>query len=386
MVVSDCATVDQFLNSQPGPPASTTTRSVSFSLAYAPYGETYASTSGTDPAFTSQRQDTVSGIYDFPDREYAIYGRWISPDPLGISSFHLTDPQSLNRYAYARNNPMSIIDPTGLADCDTDSKSPDDYQRLYLGFSFGEEPPTTSATCGGSVSVGGGGGSASPPGSGPNPSNGVDPGQNPGTSNGPSSGDPINSGQGCSANDPACGSSGNQGCNIDKNFCGTFNCNLSDANCSVDSGSLCIDGQGNQTKCDQQNSYDQNGSCTSTSGVGDYPCGPGEAVVVKPSTDGPSNNNSNSQSPGLTEDLTTLFEAQDKLDLGVTNRILIPALMIGGGLTISAASAYATVQACVTVVGCTAVIGTGPTFVGGLWLASKGVSYAIHGKYPSSKP
>ncbi|HEV3419520.1 MAG TPA: RHS repeat-associated core domain-containing protein [Candidatus Acidoferrum sp.] len=96
---------------------STSARGVSFDLAYAPFGETYAPypTSGsTDPAFTGQRQDTVTGLFDFPDREYSNEGRWSSPDPSGIAAFHLTDPQSLNRYVYARNTPTSLVDPTGL--------------------------------------------------------------------------------------------------------------------------------------------------------------------------------------------------------------------------------------------------------------------------------
>jgi RHS repeat-associated protein len=38
-------------------------------------------------------------------------GRWMSPDPLGGD---ITNPQSLNRYAYAMNNPASLTDPLGL--------------------------------------------------------------------------------------------------------------------------------------------------------------------------------------------------------------------------------------------------------------------------------
>jgi RHS repeat-associated protein len=38
-------------------------------------------------------------------------GRWLSPDPLGGD---ITSPQSLNRYAYALNNPETLTDPSGL--------------------------------------------------------------------------------------------------------------------------------------------------------------------------------------------------------------------------------------------------------------------------------
>ncbi len=41
-------------------------------------------------------------------------GRMMSPDPLGGD---LTNPQSLNKYAYALNNPLINTDPTGLYVC-----------------------------------------------------------------------------------------------------------------------------------------------------------------------------------------------------------------------------------------------------------------------------
>jgi RHS repeat-associated protein len=68
----------------------------------------YASSGSTDPAFTGQRQDTVSGLYDFPAREYSIQGRWPSSDPAGLAAVDPTKPQSCNRYAYVTNNPMKL--------------------------------------------------------------------------------------------------------------------------------------------------------------------------------------------------------------------------------------------------------------------------------------
>jgi len=93
--------------------ASTPSRTMYFDTAYAPFGETYASCGSTDPAFTSQRQDTVSGLYDFPAREYSIQGRWPSPDPAGLAAVDPSNPQSWNRYAYVLNNPLRNVDPTG---------------------------------------------------------------------------------------------------------------------------------------------------------------------------------------------------------------------------------------------------------------------------------
>ena len=93
--------------------ASTTFRSMYFDMAYAPFGETYALSGSTDPAFTTQRQDTVAGLYDFPAREYSIQGRWPSPDPAGLAAVDLSNPQSWNRYAYVQNNPLNSVDPLG---------------------------------------------------------------------------------------------------------------------------------------------------------------------------------------------------------------------------------------------------------------------------------
>ncbi len=38
-------------------------------------------------------------------------GRWTTPDPLAGS---IADPQSLNRYSYVQNDPVNLVDPTGL--------------------------------------------------------------------------------------------------------------------------------------------------------------------------------------------------------------------------------------------------------------------------------
>jgi RHS repeat-associated protein len=90
-------------------------------VAYAPFGEYYAETNTPYFGFTGQNQDTVTGqtgLYDFLHREYnPTQGRWISPDPAGTTAIDPTNPQSFNRYAYVLNDPLSYIDPLGLADC-----------------------------------------------------------------------------------------------------------------------------------------------------------------------------------------------------------------------------------------------------------------------------
>ena len=41
-------------------------------------------------------------------------GHWLSPNPEGVNAVHLDDPQTWNMYAYVRNNPATLNDPTGL--------------------------------------------------------------------------------------------------------------------------------------------------------------------------------------------------------------------------------------------------------------------------------
>jgi len=53
--------------------------------------------------------------YNTLNRRYSPMGRWMSPDPGGLKVVHLDDPQTWNMYAYVRNNPATLTDPTGLA-------------------------------------------------------------------------------------------------------------------------------------------------------------------------------------------------------------------------------------------------------------------------------
>jgi RHS repeat-associated protein len=104
--------------------ASTTSRTMYSDGAYGPFGEPYAQTGTADESFTGMNQDTAANIYDFPAREYGTQGRWPSPDPAGISSVHIKNPQTWNRYAYVANNPLVATDPTGMAMSDACSRPP----------------------------------------------------------------------------------------------------------------------------------------------------------------------------------------------------------------------------------------------------------------------
>ena len=65
----------------------------------------------SDYRFTDQELDPESGLYNCNARLYdPIIGRFISADVI-VQNF--SDPQTLNRYSYARNNPLMYVDPSG---------------------------------------------------------------------------------------------------------------------------------------------------------------------------------------------------------------------------------------------------------------------------------
>jgi RHS repeat-associated protein len=83
-------------------------------LAYYPFGATRVDThTPADVPFkyTGQELDSSTGLYFYGARYYdATLSRFISADTIVPSA---ADPQSLNRYSYARNNPIILTDPTG---------------------------------------------------------------------------------------------------------------------------------------------------------------------------------------------------------------------------------------------------------------------------------
>jgi len=82
---------------------------------YLPFGEQIAGGTGTTHKFTQKERDTESGLDNFGARyNSSSIGRFVSPDPLYIETHRLVDPQQWNIYAYARNNPVSLTDSTGL--------------------------------------------------------------------------------------------------------------------------------------------------------------------------------------------------------------------------------------------------------------------------------
>jgi len=80
----------------------------------------YTNTCPQNYKFTGKERDSESGLDNFGARyDSSSLGRFMTPDPLGGS---LANPQSLNKYAYALNNPLRFTDPTGLYVCADDPK------------------------------------------------------------------------------------------------------------------------------------------------------------------------------------------------------------------------------------------------------------------------
>ncbi len=66
--------------------------------------------------------DPETDGYHTPARYYIPrHSRWLTPDPIGVKAVKLDDPQTWNMYAYARNNPTTLTDPSGLTvECSTE--------------------------------------------------------------------------------------------------------------------------------------------------------------------------------------------------------------------------------------------------------------------------
>jgi RHS repeat-associated protein len=90
------------------------TGAVSDRYAYDPYGNVTASSgSVANPwQFAGGYYDASTGLTKFGNRYYdSTSGRWTQADTL---SGNLSNPQSLNRFVYAGDNPVNEVDPSGL--------------------------------------------------------------------------------------------------------------------------------------------------------------------------------------------------------------------------------------------------------------------------------
>ena len=65
--------------------------------------------------FTGKERDAETGLDNFGKRyDASSLGRFMTPDPIFMTKHRLIDPQQWNLYAYVRNNPVNLTDPTGL--------------------------------------------------------------------------------------------------------------------------------------------------------------------------------------------------------------------------------------------------------------------------------
>jgi RHS repeat-associated protein len=150
-------------------------------MLYYPFGDRWQNTTGFgwDEKFAQfpQRDEDIQMYMSTFREDNPGLGRWMSPDPLGGD---VTNPQSLNRYAYVTNNPTSLTDPLGLynpfecdpldpIDCGPPPCDPEvwnDCPPCIPGFGC---PPVGGGGGGhgGHGGSGGGGGASAPPGAPP---------------------------------------------------------------------------------------------------------------------------------------------------------------------------------------------------------------------------
>jgi len=102
---------------------------------YYPYGETRYTegTLQTDYGYTGQRNEGpgLGGLMDYGARHYDPYlGRFVSADTIVPGT---EQPQSWNRYAYVRNNPLLYVDPSGHTECKVGEKSTECYKKCVAG-------------------------------------------------------------------------------------------------------------------------------------------------------------------------------------------------------------------------------------------------------------
>ena len=81
-------------------------------MGHFPFGDPWYNAANDKLYFTTYERDAESGN-DFAMARYYVWriGRFLSLDPLSGST---SDPQSLDRYTYTKNNPIGLIDPSGM--------------------------------------------------------------------------------------------------------------------------------------------------------------------------------------------------------------------------------------------------------------------------------
>lgn len=113
-----------------------------------------STTTSGDPnhyKFNGKELDAETGLYNYGARYYSpALGRFMSPDwsgkPVPVPYVNLKDPQTLNLYAYVRNNPTSLPDPDGHAIQLSDNEDERKKQLAATQQAVGKWPGNTCMT------------------------------------------------------------------------------------------------------------------------------------------------------------------------------------------------------------------------------------------------
>lgn len=86
-----------------------------WSATYLPFGQEWnPQLTANHYKFTGKERDSESGLDNFGARyDSSQYGRFMSVDLVMLKANRLSDPQRLNLYTYALNNPLRFVDPDG---------------------------------------------------------------------------------------------------------------------------------------------------------------------------------------------------------------------------------------------------------------------------------
>ena len=115
--VSAAETVTYYYTNEQGTPLATTdaTGAILSLVDLHPYGAQALGSLPQGPGYTGHTNDADSGLVYMQARYYDPMGRMLSVDPVEPTPGNI---YSFSRYAYANNNPILNIDPTGLQSSD----------------------------------------------------------------------------------------------------------------------------------------------------------------------------------------------------------------------------------------------------------------------------